>query len=703
MCGVVRTEYEIRADACSPCFFGGESVKQNLFGEIEYLKGVGKARGEKYRKLGISSPYELIYHIPRGYLDYRNSVPVSQAVMNDYNVLKLTVFRKMPPQRVRGGLVICKAAATDGFDDILIVIYNNVYGFQALAEGETYYMYGKVVGSTLRREITSPLYIKADEKMLLQPKYPLTQGLSVNMVRTNMRQALSIMHEEPFETMPQYILERYDLCPLEYALENIHFPSDEEAAETARTRLAFDELLKLQLGMSLMKSRSRRSTAYQLDPSVDITEFTSNLPFEMTNAQKRSVSEIVSDMCRNVPMNRLLQGDVGSGKTAVAAAACYFAAGNGVQSALMAPTEILASQHYRTLSGFLEPFGIKTCLLTGSVTAKNKSKMREQIASGEVSVIVGTHAIIQKDVEYKRLGLVITDEQHRFGVAQRAALAEKGDSPHKLVMSATPIPRTLALIIYGDLDISAINELPKGRKPISTYAVTGKLRERAFGFVRARLDEGRQAYVVCPMIEDSESDLLAVKSYAEKAAEGTLKGYTTALLHGKMKPAEKDRVMKKFHDGEIQVLICTTVVEVGVDVPNAAVMVIENAERFGLSQLHQLRGRVGRGGFESTCILITDNTGEDCKKRMKIMSSTTDGFRISEEDLKMRGPGDFFGSAQHGLPPLKIADIACNMELMNTARACAEEMLADDPQLDKPEHHALKMDTLRLFGKEIIG
>lgn len=675
----------------------------NLFSEIEYLKGVGRARGEKYRKLGITTPYELIYHIPRAYLDYRCHVPVQQAVINEYNVLKLTVFRKMPPQRVKGGLVICKAAATDGIDDILIVVYNNIYGFNALKEGETYYMYGKVTGNFLRREITSPVYISASESVLIQPVYPLTQGLSVNMIRTNMRQAIGMMKAEPFETLPDEILRRYGLCSLMYALENIHFPESDMASEEARQRLAFDELLKLQLGMSMMKNRSRKGRAVKMDSSVSIKEFTDSLPFELTEAQECAVSEVLSDLCREIPMNRLLQGDVGSGKTAVAAAACYFSVKNGAQAALMAPTEILASQHYKTLSQFLEPSGISVCLLTGSLTAKKKAALRERIAAGEIDVIVGTHAIIQKDVEYKSLGLVITDEQHRFGVAQRAALAEKGGSPHKLVMSATPIPRTLALIIYGDLDISAIKQLPKGRKPVKTYAVTGKLRHRAFGFVRERLDEGRQAYIVCPVIEDNENDLLAVKSYAENAAEGDLKGYSTALLHGKMRAAEKEKVMKKFHDGEIQVLICTTVVEVGVDVPNAAVMVIENAERFGLSQLHQLRGRVGRGEWESSCILITDNTGEECVKRMKIMSSTSDGFRISEEDLKMRGPGDFFGSAQHGLPPLKIADIACNMELMSRAQNCARELLETDPTLSLPQNRALKMDVLRLFNKEIIG
>lgn len=678
-------------------------MPSKLFGQIEYLKGVGSARGEKYRKLGINSPYELIYHIPRAYLDFRTHVPVCQAPLNEYSVLKLTIFRKLAPQRVRGGLVICKAAASDGIDDILVVIYNNVYGFQALKEGETYYMYGKVTGNFLRREITSPVYISAGEKVLIQPVYRLTQGLSVSMVRTNMRQALDLLRDESIETLPENIRSRYDLSTLDWALENIHFPESDGAAETARIRLAFDELLKLQLGMAMMKTRRRRNTAFKMNESVDYREFEKKLPFEMTEDQKKAVSEIISDMCREAPMNRLLQGDVGSGKTAVAAAACYFAAKNGVQSALMAPTEILASQHFRTLNDFLEPFGVRVCLLTGSMTAKKKAAVREKIEQGEIDVIVGTHAIIQKDVHYRSLALVITDEQHRFGVAQRAALAEKGNSPHRLVMSATPIPRTLALIIYGDLDISAITQFPKGRSPVKTYAVTGKLRSRAFGFVRNKLDEGRQAYVICPMIEDSESELFAVKSYAENAAKGDLKGYSTALLHGKMSAAEKDRTMKKFREGEIQVLICTTVVEVGVDVPNAAVMVIENAERFGLSQLHQLRGRVGRGQFESSCILITDNATEECVKRMKIMSSTTDGFKISEEDLKMRGPGDFFGSAQHGLPPLKIADIACNMELMNMAQGCAKELLESDPGLSQPEHRALKMDILRLFDKEITG
>lgn len=675
----------------------------NLFSEIEYLKGVGKAKGEKYRKLGISTPYDLLYHIPRDYMDFRTHIPIAQAENEEQCVLKLTITKKLPPKAIRKGLVICHAAATDGIDDILIVIYNNVYAFHALKEFGTYYMYGKVTGGFTRKEIHSPVYISADSPVLIQPVYKLTQGLPINAVRQNMQQALSILEQSPFETLPQYIREKYELPDIVWALRNIHFPETNNAAEIARRRVAFEELLKLQLGMLMLKIRKKKTTSYILDKSTDMSDFYKALPFQLTEGQAHAVDEIIADMCSGSPMNRLLQGDVGSGKTAVAAAACCFAAKNGIQSAVMAPTEILAAQHYKTFNSFLEPCGVRVALLTGSTPAKQKAAIREKLLSGEIDLVAGTHAIIQKDVEYKSLGLVITDEQHRFGVAQRAALAEKGDSPHRLIMSATPIPRTLALNIFGDLDITSIRQLPKGRSPVKTYAVTGKKREGAFSFLRARLDEGRQAYVVCPMIEDSESELFAVKSYAENAEKTTLKGYSTALLHGRMKAAEKEEVMGKFSRGELQVLICTTVVEVGVDVPNAAVMVIENAERFGLSQLHQLRGRVGRGQYESTCILITDNKNEDCIQRMKIISATTDGFKIAQEDLNMRGPGDFFGSAQHGLPPLKIASAYDISMLSEEVRRCAEELLHDDPTLDKSEHRAIKMDTLKLFNKEVTS
>ena len=417
----------------------------------------------------------------------------------------------------------------------------------------------------------------------------------------------------------------------------------------------------------------------------------------MTKGQQDAVNDCVQDMCKGSPMNRLVQGDVGSGKTAVAAGAAFFAYKNGFQTALMAPTEILAVQHYETLSEFLEPLGVKIALLTGSLTSKQKIILKQQIANGEYNVVVGTHALVQHTTEFNKLGLVITDEQHRFGVEQRAALAKKGQNPHKLVMSATPIPRTLALMIYGDLDISILRELPKGRQPVETYAVTGKLRERAFGFVKDRLDEGRQAYIVCPMIDESEMDLQDVKSYAKKLQEGSFKDYKIGLLHGKLSPAEKEQVMNEFKEHKTDLLVSTTVIEVGVDVPNSAVMVIENADRFGLSQLHQLRGRVGRGRYKSYCILITDNVSEESRKRLKILSKIHDGFKISEEDLKLRGPGDFFGSRQHGLPVMKIADMSADLETLKQAQKAAQEITSADPMLNDPENRGLKQLALMLF------
>lgn len=673
-----------------------------LFSPVSALKGVGEKRAAYYKKLGISTVYDLLYHLPRGYVDFSCPVSPVDAPVNEYCVLKGRIVMKMPEQRIRKGLSIFKAKATDGLNDFMVVIYNNYYGFKALQTGQEYLFYGKVTGNLLRKEISSPRIIKADTEPLV-PVYPLTTGLTSAAVLQNMREAVLILENEPFDSMPTYLLLENNLISLPHALKAIHFPENQQEADAAARRLAFDEMLILQLGMLMLKEKSRKSTPCVMDEKTDISAFFESLPFEMTGAQQNCVKEISADLCSGSPMNRLLQGDVGSGKTAVAAAACYFAFKNGYQSALMAPTEILAVQHYKTLNGFLEPLGVKTVLLTGSMTAKEKREVKKQLSDGSAAVAVGTHAIIQKDVEFASLGLVITDEQHRFGVAQRAALAGKGKSPHKLVMSATPIPRTLALIIYGDLDISVINEMPKGRIPVKTYAVTGKLRKRAFNFIKKQLDEGRQAYIVCPVIEDSETDMLAAKSYAEKAKGEDFADYNVGLLHGKMKSAEKEQVMTDFKDRKIDVLICTTVVEVGVDVPNASVMMIENAERFGLSQLHQLRGRVGRGSFESHCILVTDNTGEECVRRMKIMSSTTDGFKISEEDLKLRGPGDFFGNRQHGLPPLKMAELAGNMELVNDTRKIAERILREDPKLERAENRGLHTDMLRLFEKDVVG
>ena len=666
---------------------------QDLFTSIKFLKGVGEKRAQAYEKLDIFTIRDLLYHFPRGYVDYTKPLSILEAVPNENNVIKATVTHKLREQNIHRGLSVYKATMTDDENDFTVVFYNNHFAFDAIKEGETYYLFGKVTGGFLRREMNSPIVLSGETTDLIQPIYPLTEGITTAIIHTNVKQAMKILENTVYDFVPEDILVENNLCDLCYALENIHFPTDNMALTSAKKRLAFDELLVLQLGMLLLKGRNKELSGYKMK-NVDMSAFYLSLPFELTAAQKRSISEVIADMCGEIPMNRLVQGDVGSGKTAVAAAACYFAHLNGCQSALMAPTEILASQHFQTLTEFLQPMGVKVCLLTGSLTPKQKAVLKAQIAGGDFSVVVGTHALVQQSTEFETLGLVITDEQHRFGVNQRATLADKGENPHKLVMSATPIPRTLGLIIYGDLDISILDELPKGRRPIETYAVTGKLRERAYNFIKTHLDQGRQAYIVCPMIEDSDSDLIAVKSYAEKLENGTFSDYSVGLLHGKMHANEKDKVMSSFKSGEIQLLVSTTVIEVGVDVPNSVVMLIENSDRFGLSQLHQLRGRVGRGEHQSYCILVTDNVTDDVKTRLKIMSSTCDGFKISEEDMKIRGCGDFFGERQHGLPPLKIAEL--DSETLKQTQTVAKKIIAQDPELSG--YKELKSAVERLFS-----
>lgn len=668
-----------------------------LFLSISNLKGVGKKRFELYQKIGIHTPYELLYYFPRTYRDYRNPIPVADAPLDETAVVRVTITAKHRPVYARGGMQIFRLDAADedgtGLD---ILIFNNIYGYQALESGKTYTMYGKISGTVFQKEIHAPQVLKDDDNPV-EAIYPQTTGLTSAMVRTNIRECLTMLEESPFETLPQELLAEYDLMPLPQALHAVHMPEDLEETERARRRLAFEEMLRLQIGLRLLKKRGSRQSEYPMQ-NVDLSPYYRSLPFTLTPAQQRAVEEICADLSGETPMNRLLQGDVGSGKTAVAAAACYFCVQNGCQCALMAPTEILAGQHFRTLDNFLKPLGIEVCLLTGSLTAKQKRECHARIADGTAQVIVGTHAVMQKAVTYQKLGLVITDEQHRFGVAQRTALAEKGGVPHKLVMSATPIPRTLALMVYGDLDVSVLDTMPNGRKPVKTYAVTGKLRARAVNFLIGELRQGRQAYIVCPAIEEGESDLRAVTVYAEEMQKTLLKDWRVAILHGQMTAQEKDEAMEKFRSHETDVLICTTVVEVGVDVPNATVMMIEDAERFGLSQLHQLRGRVGRGSCQSHCILITEHANDDNKQRLRLLSSTTDGFQVAEADLQLRGPGDFFGSMQHGLPPLKLASLTDSTMLRDVQQA-ADRILEKDPLLNHEEHHALYMDIVRLFAQ----
>ena len=663
---------------------------------ITYLKGVGPKRAEIYAKMGVFTVYDLLCCYPRDYIDLTFTTPISDAPLNESVTLRGKVVKKMPEARIRKGLSVFKAVFTDGTADVTIVIYNSSFLFSQLKLDEEYYLVGKLSGNFIRKEINSPLVFPGNIPDKLQPVYRLTEGMTQNLLRGNIHNALDSCRKFIFEPLPKHIAADNALCSQEFAMSNIHFPKDRRSYELAKQRLVFDELLVLQLGMALLRTKTRGKTAYQLK-DTDMSSFYSALPFEMTDCQINAVTDCISDMHKEHPMNRLVQGDVGSGKTAVAAAAAYFVFKNGCQTALMAPTEVLASQHYETLKGFLEPLGVRVALLTGSLTPKQKQTLKQAVSDGGYDVIVGTHALVQQSTSFKELALVITDEQHRFGVKQRAVLAQKGSSPHKLVMSATPIPRTLAMMIYGDLDISVLDTLPKGRQPVDTYAVTGKLRERAFNFVKKHLDEGRQGYVVCPMIEESAMELQDVKTYAKKLKEGSLKDYRIGLLHGRLTPDKKEKIMADFKAHKYDLLVCTTVVEVGVDVPNATIIVIENADRFGLSQLHQLRGRVGRGQYKSDCVLITDNVNDTVRKRLKILSSTSDGFKISEEDLKLRGPGDFFGDRQHGLPKLKIADMSQDMDVLKKAQLTAKQITHSDPLLQNPENKGLRELVDKLF------
>ena len=546
--------------------------------------------------------------------------------------------------------------------------------------------------------MVSPEFAEFDGGTGLRPIYPQTAGLNSRAIEKLVRRALEECGdiEDP---IPENIRSAYCLMGLRDALENIHAPQSADMLSEARRRLIFEELFLLELGLMRLKSKNRKGTAIAMERDYT-ADFIAALPFELTGAQRRAVAQGAEDMSRSVPMNRLLQGDVGSGKTAVGAALIYNCAMNGCQSALMAPTEVLAMQHYKTLTKFFENTDISVVLLTGSTPAAEKRRIKAGLKSGEISLVIGTHALIQKDVEFNSLALAITDEQHRFGVNQRSTLSAKGGSPHTLVMSATPIPRTLALIIYGDLDLSVLDEMPKGRQKIETYLVGSELRERAYGYVKKHLCDGLQGYIVCPLVEEGEevSELTAAEGLYKELADGFFKGFRLGLLHGKMKPADKKAVMDSFACGETQLLVSTTVIEVGIDVPNSVIMVIENAERFGLSQLHQLRGRIGRGFHRSTCILISDAKDEKTQKRLSILTSTSDGFKIADEDLKLRGPGDFFGSRQHGLPELKIADMMTDTEAIRETHAAAVNLLKKTPALAGEEFDSLRRAVNRLFA-----
>ncbi len=667
--------------------------------DITYLKGVGEKRAKILNKLGIFTVGDLLRSFPRDYVDFSEPTEISELNPEETAVFSGIVIKKLRPYITRS-LSIFKLVVSDNTDNLLITIYNSKFIFDSLEEGQEYLFCGKIKGTVLAKECQSPTFMKASEKNLLTPKYHLSEGISGKIMEGCVRNALERC--ELTDLLPLYIREKYCLTEYKKALYDVHFPENRDKLIDGRRRFAFEEMLTLQLGMKLMKGRGKKLT-----PSVmtdrDMSDFFGSLSFSPTNAQLRSIRECMADMKGGSPMNRLLQGDVGSGKTLVAAALCCYAAKNGYQSALMAPTEILAVQHYNTLEKLLTPLGISVALLTGSTV---KKPVYAAIEKGEAQVVVGTHAIIQSGVSFRSLGLVITDEQHRFGVGQRTMLSSKGTAPHTLVMSATPIPRTLAFVIYGDLEVSVLDEMPKGRIPIKTYGVDTSFRERIYRFIRKHIEMGLQAYIVCPLVEESEitADKAAAVKYYEELKKGCFSDIEIGLLHGKMKQAEKDRIMSSFKSGETKLLVSTTVIEVGVDVPNAVIMVVENAERFGLSQLHQLRGRVGRGNNQSYCILITDSKSDYTKARIDTMVRTADGFEIANEDLKLRGPGSFFGARQHGLPELRIADLSNDVHLIKETGELAEEIIRNDPKLKSPENEGLKLLTEKLFDtRDIYG
>ena len=677
------------------------------------LPGVGAARGKALLRLGLVRAGDLLRYFPRDYEDRRRVCPVAQAPAEESVCVEAVVTEPARWTVVRRGLDLVKLRACDDTGILNITFFNQPYTKSALHVGNSYFFYGRVERWGNQYQMNNPVFEPVDQTRftgLIMPVYPLTAGVSNNLLAGLVRRVLEAGGADwEREVLPLSIRRDCGLVPVGEALAQIHFPDGMEQLERARRRMIFEELFTLSAGLSLLKSRRAQAEGPAIAPA-DREEFLSLLPFPPTGAQLRVMEELESDFGKPTPMNRLVQGDVGSGKTVLAAYGAWLACRSGWQSALMAPTEILAEQHYRTLSKLLSPAGLRVGLLTGAKKAAEKREILALLAAGELDLLVGTHALITPQVAFARLGLVVADEQHRFGVNQRAALAAKGErTPHVLVMSATPIPRTLALLIYGDLDVSIVDELPPGRTPVTTVLVGERKRAGMYGFVRKLVNEGRQVYIVCPAVEEDPGlssgdegaapDLKAVTGYAARLRTEVFPDLRVGLVHGKLKAKEKDAVMASFAAGEVDVLVATTVVEVGVDVPNAALMIVENAERFGLSQLHQLRGRVGRGPWQSWCVLMTAAQNPESIARLKVLTSTADGFRIAEEDLKLRGPGDFFGSRQHGLPQLRVADFTSDLELLKEAQRAAQGLVESDPALSAPEHRRLLERVRQLFAE----
>ena len=672
--------------------------------DIQTIKGVGVSRARLFEKLGVTDVGALLRFYPRAYEDWSSTSTLADADTDTVAYIRAQITSPVTEHRIRKGMTLYKCKAADENGAVLqLTFFNNRFVGNLLKMGGDYVFRGKLAIEYGKPAMTSPDFRPYDPEGGLVPVYPQTEGLTTRVISNTVRSALELVNDGIPDTLPERLTVTYRLPSLREALWGVHFPKNNEELTAARRRLIFEELLVLQLGLLRLKRRPKQQgSAPVIDDRSE--EFFRLLPFEPTGAQRRAVGECLTDMTAGgAPMQRLLQGDVGSGKTAVAAALCFCCARSGCQAALMAPTELLAEQHYNTLCKLLDGSGVKVALLTGSVTAAKKRALYEQLGAGEIDVAVGTHALISGGVEFRDLALVITDEQHRFGVGQRAALSAKGRTPHVLAMSATPIPRTLALMVFGDMDISVLDEMPKGRLPVETYHIDSGKRSRAYNFIRKHVHAGEQAFVVCPLVSEGESDLASAEQFAARLSTGELSDCRVGLLHGKMKAGDKEYVMRRFVAGDTDILVSTTVIEVGVDVPNATIMLIENAERFGLAQLHQLRGRVGRGDKQAYCILVSDAKGQNAVSRLETMVRTNDGFEISGEDLRLRGPGDFFGSRQHGLPVLHIADLVEDTRALSVAQQEARSILAADPELASAENAGLSWQVGRMMeSAEII-
>ncbi len=671
----------------------------NLTSSIRFLKGVGEKRAALLEKLGIFTVADLIHYYPRTY-EYRgNVVAIEDAPLGQVCALRLTVGTSPTYKLVRKGFSVTKFTAFDESGTIHITIFNQPYAKDLYRVGSEFRFFGKVEGNFIRKELTNPIseQIRPGKELdEIIPVYPLTSGIGQNFLRTLIKETIEGLCIE--ETLPCEIVDEFDLMSASKAIKAVHLPKTNEELSQAKARLSFDELLIFRLGLSMLKSRTQKTTSIKIDAKKHISDFYALLPFQPTGAQKRCINEICDDLASSVPMTRLVQGDVGSGKTAVAAAACFACIKNGYQALMMAPTEILARQHYLYFKKLFENVGIEVRLLVSGMKASEKKTVLEECANGSASLIVGTHALLQTNVKFNKPGLVITDEQHRFGVMQKASLTDKGTHLHSLIMSATPIPRTLALIVYGDLNVSVLDEMPPGRSKVDTFSVDESYRERINKFIRRLVNEGGQVYIVCPLVEDEEetSDMKDVVGYAKKLKEDTFPDIPSVFIHGKMKPKEKEQIMRDFSEGTYKILISTTVIEVGVDVPNAVLMVVENADRFGLSQLHQLRGRVGRGNKKSYCVLFSESKNEKTQGRLEVMTKTNDGFKIAKADLEMRGPGDFFGEKQHGLTSFKLANIFEDPSLLLSTEKALKDILSQDPYLTG-KYSALMHDVRRLF------